>query len=77
MFLGANTKNNRAKNNRELSFHKFPKEKSIREKRVNAIKRKNFYTSEHHSVCSQHFHEGSTDVPAIFPLLPRPKLRNS
>ena len=65
------------KKNRELSFHKFPKEKSIREKWVNAIKRNNFYPSEHHCVCSQHFHEGSTDVPAIFPLLPQPKQRKA
>ena len=69
------------KKNRELSFHKFPMEKSIREKWVNAIKRKNFYPSEHHHVYSQHFHggkkQGSTDVPAIFPLLPQPKQRKA
>ena len=46
---------------------------------INAIKCKDFISGEHHCVCSLHFQGGKkmgmTDVPAIFPLLPQPKLR--
>ena len=71
--------NNNTKKNRELSFHKFPRKKLVRERWINAIKRKNFVHTDHHRVCSQHFHDGKkkgySDIPMIFPLLSHPKLR--
>ena len=67
------------KRDQELSFHKFPKDESMKLKWINAIKRKDFIPGEHHRVCSLHFQGGKkmglTDVPAIFPLLPQPKFR--
>ena len=67
------------KRDQELSFHKFPKDESMKRKWLNAIKRKDFIPSEHHRVCSMHFQGGRkmglADVPAIFPLLPQPKFR--
>ena len=60
------------KGDKELSFHKFPRDVSFREKWVNSIKRKDF-------IPSQHFHgakkQGRSDVPIIFPLLPQSKQR--
>ena len=62
-----------------LSFHKFPRGVSLREKWVNSIKRKDFIPGEQHRVCSQHFHgakkQGMSDVPVIFPFLPQSKQR--
>ena len=46
------------KKNRELSFHKFPKERSIRKMSKCHKKEEFFFSSEHHRVCSQHFHGG-------------------
>ena len=46
------------KKNKELSFHKFPKEKLAREKWINAIKRMDFIPTDHHRVCSNHFKGG-------------------
>ena len=42
---------NNTKNNRELSFYKFPREKVTRDKWINAIKRKAFIPTDHHLVC--------------------------
>ena len=67
------------KRDKELSFHKFPKDVSLREKWVNSTKRKDFIPGEQHCVCSQHFHgtkeQGRSDVPIILPLLPQSKQR--
>ena len=61
--------NNTKENNRELSFHKFPREKLTRDKLINAIKRKDFIPTDHHRVCSQRFKGGgksdSCDIPTI------------
>ena len=69
------------KRDKELSFHKFPRDIATRERWKNAIKRKDFIPSEQHRVCSKHFESGTkkglTDVPAIFPLLPQPKFRKA
>ena len=63
------------KKDEELSFHKFSRDVSLREKWVKSIKRKDYIPGEHHRVCSQHFHgaknQGRLDVPNIFPLLPQ------
>ena len=70
---------NNTKKDRELSFHKFPREKVLRNVWINAIKRKDFVPTEHHRVCSQHFgggkKKGPTDIPSIFPLIATPKQR--
>ena len=70
---------NNTKKDRELSFHKFPREKVLRNVWINAIKRKDFVPTEHHCVCSQHFgggkKKGPTDIPSIFPLIATPKQR--
>ena len=67
------------KRNKELSFHKFPKDESLREKWVYSIKRKDFIPGEQQRVCSQHFHgakkQGRSDLPIIFPLLPHSRQR--
>ena len=67
------------KRDKELSFHKFPRHVSLREKLVNSVKRKDFIPGEHHRICSQHFHgatkQGRSDVPIIFPLFPQSKQR--
>ena len=67
------------KRDKELSFHKLPRDVSLREKWVNSIKRKDFIPGEQHRVCSLHFHgapkQGRSDVPIIFPLLPQAKQR--
>ena len=77
MYLAATLLN--TKRDQELSFHKFPKDESMKLKWSNAIKRKDFVPGEHHRVCSLHFQGGKkmglTDVPVIFPLLPQPKFR--
>ena len=39
---------NNTKKDRELSFHKFPREKVLRNVWINAIKRKDFVPTEHH-----------------------------
>ena len=61
-----------------LSFHKFPQDKPYRSKWINNIK-KDFTPGEHHRVCSLHFRNGkkmgTTDVPVLFPLLPKPSFR--
>ena len=67
-------------NYKKLSFHKFPLDEGLRKKWIGNIKRKNFVRpTEHHRVCSLHFKNGkkmgSTDVPVIFPLLPKPTFR--
>ena len=51
MYLGATLKRDT-----ELSFHKFPRDVSLREKWIPSIKRKDFIPGEQHRVCSQHFH---------------------
>ncbi len=70
---------NNTKKNKEFSFHKFPKDKVLKEKWINAIKRKEFVSSDSHRVCSKHFNGGRkcsiSDIPVIFPLLPRSKTR--
>ena len=62
------------KKNKNLSFHRFPKNNIPKEKWVNAIKRKDFVPTNHHRVCSSHFEGGkrknTKDVPSVFPLLP-------
>lgn len=67
------------KRDQELSFHKFPKDESMKQKWINAIKRKDFIPGELNRVCSLHFQGGRkmdlTDVPAIFLLLSQPKSR--
>ena len=57
---------NNTKNNRELSFYKFPREKVTRDKWINAIKRKTFIPNDHHLVCSQHFKGGKKVAHVIF-----------
>ena len=68
-----------SKKHKKLSFHKFPLDDALRRKWTNEIKRKDFVPNEHHKVCSLHFRNGkkmgSTDVPVIFPLLPKPTFR--
>ena len=68
-----------SKRNKDLSFHMFPRDVSLREKWGNSIKRKDFNPGEQHSVRSQHFQgakkQGRSDVPIIFPLLPQSKQR--
>ena len=44
------------KRDKDLSFHKFPTNASLREKWVNSIKINDFIPGEQHHVCSQHFH---------------------
>ncbi len=65
--------------NRELSFYRIPKDKVLKVKWINAIKRKDFISSDSHRVCSKHFKNGKKcsrlDVPVISPLLPEPKTR--
>ena len=65
---------------KELSFHKFPRDVSLREKWINSIKRKDFISGEQHRVCSQHFHgpkkQGRSDIPTIFPLLAQCKQKS-
>ena len=67
------------KRKQELSFHKFPRDVSLREKWVNSIKRKDFNPGEQHPVRSQYFHgakkQGRSDVPIIFRLPPQSKQR--
>ena len=69
------------KRDKELSFHKFPREEAVRKRWINAIKRKDFAPSEQHRVCSKHFMDGKkkgrSDVPCVFPLLPQPKYRKA
>ena len=64
---------------KELSFHRFPRDVSLREKWVNSIKRKDFIPGEQHRVCSQRFHgakrQGTSGILNIFPLLPQSKQR--
>ena len=48
--------NSNSKWNKELSFHKFPRDIGLREKWVNSVKKKDFIPGEQHRVCSQHFH---------------------
>ncbi len=61
----------------ELSFYKFPRDVTMKDRWRNAIKQKDFIPGEHHRVCSKHFQGGrkmgQVIVPAIFPLLPQPK----
>ena len=68
-----------SKKQKKLSFHKFPQDDTLRKKWIGKIKRKDFVPTEHHRVCSLHFKNGkkmgSTDVPVIFPLLPKPTFR--
>ena len=63
----------------ELSFQKFPRDISLREKWVNFIKRKGFIPGEQLCVCSQHFHgakkQGSS--PIILLLLPKSKQKKT
>ncbi len=67
------------KKNKEVSFHRFPKNKQLRDKWINAIKRKKFVPSDHHRVCSSHFEGGkrrnASAIPTIFPLILQPKSR--
>ena len=62
-----------------LSFHKFPRGVSLKEKWVISIKRKDFIPGEQQHVCSQYFHgakkHGRSDLPIIFPLLPQSRQR--
>ena len=57
---------NNTKNNRELSFYKFLREKVTRDKWINATKRKAFIPNDHHLVCSQHFKGGKKVAHVIF-----------
>ncbi len=73
---------NNNKKDKEVSCHKFPKDKLVREKWINAIKRNDFIPTNHHRVCSNHFMGGGggermnlSDIPTIFPLLPQPMIR--
>ena len=56
-----------------------PRDKTLQTKWLNAIKRKDFIPSKHHRVCSLHFKDGkkmgTTDIPKLFPLLPKPTFR--
>jgi len=67
------------KKNKEVSFHRFPKNKQLRDKWINTIKRKKIVPSDHHRVCSSHFEgkkrRNASDIPTIFPLIPQPKSR--
>ena len=67
------------KRDKELSFHKFPRDVSLKEKWVNSIRRKDFIPGKQLCVCSQHFHgaknQGRSDVCILFPLLPQSKQR--
>ena len=72
--------NSKKQKQKKLSFHKFPLDEGLRKKWIGNIKQKNFVRpTEHHRVCSLHFKNekkmGSTDVPVIFPLLPKPAFR--
>ncbi len=49
---------NNNKKDKEVSFHKFFKDKLVREKWINAIKRKDFIPTNHYRVCSNHFMGG-------------------
>ena len=70
---------NKKKRDKELSFHKFPRDVSLREKWVNSIKRKDFIPGEKHRVCSQCFRgakkQGRSGILIILPLLPQSKQR--
>ena len=67
------------KRDKTLSFHKIPQDEPYRSKWINNIKRKDFIPGEHHRVCSLHFRNGkkmgTTDIPVLFPLLPKPSFR--
>ena len=56
-----------------------PQNEPLRSRWLNAIKRKDFVPNKHRRLCSLHFKQekkmGSTDVPVIFPLLPKPVFR--
>ena len=56
-----------------------PKDKVLQTKLLNAIKRKDFTPGKHHCICSLHFKDGkkmgTTDIPKLFPLLPKPTFR--
>ena len=57
------------KGDKELSFHKFPRDVSLTEKWVNSIKGKDIIPGEQKRVCSQHFHvpkSKASDVSIIF-----------
>ena len=65
------------KRDKELSFHKFPRNASLREK---FYQEKGYYSCEQHRVCMlKHSHgakkKGTSDVPIIFSLLPQSKQR--
>ena len=65
---------------KELSFHKFPRDVSLREKWVNSIKREDFIPGEQQHLCPQHFHccQKGRQIrhPCYtFPMLPQPKQR--
>lgn len=68
---------NSTKRNPQLSFHKFPKEKKLRQSWVHWIGRKEFYPNEYHRVCSEHFPGGKktyeNNIPSISPKLIKPK----
>ena len=64
------------KKNKELSFHKFPKEQLAREKWINAIKRRILFpliTTVHVQTILMGGKCGLLDIPTVFPLLRQPK----
>lgn len=77
---------NNTKRNTNLSFHKFPKDKTLRNTWIHWVGRHNFIPKDHHRVCSEHFPGGKktylNNVPTITPkkikptaTKPRPTLK--
>ena len=67
------------KKNKNLSFYMIPRNGPLRTRWLNAIKRKDFVPGKEHRIYSLHFKSGKkmgcTDVPVLFPLLPKPAFR--
>ena len=67
---------NSTKRNRNISFHKFPKNQKLRKEWIHWIGRQNFSPNEHHRVCSEHFPGGKksylNNVPTLTPKLLKP-----
>jgi len=59
--------------NSKFSFHKFPKERKIRNSWIHWIGRKDLIPNDHHRVCSEHFPDGKktylSSIPTVTPKL--------
>jgi len=62
--------------NKNLSFYMIPWNGPLRTRWLNAIKRKDFVPGKEHRFCSLHGKKiGCTDIPVLFPLIPKPAFR--